>query len=239
MNREALLNNRFKELNKEIQESATEEHKTSVVAVTKYSPVEDIFISHELGHREFGESRVLDLQEKALEFEKKGIQDISWHFIGHLQSNKINRLLKIPNLKYIHSVDSLSLLEAILSKEEQFRGDKLGIFLQVNTSGEDEKYGFTNYDKLAGAINHFLDEHGSRIYLAGLMTMGKIRTDDIEGDARECFKMLKTFKQRLEDDFGVHDLKLSMGMSGDYKIAIEEGSDFIRVGSVLYKSHEL
>ncbi|WP_372653385.1 YggS family pyridoxal phosphate-dependent enzyme [Halobacteriovorax sp.] len=239
MNRESLLSNRFKELNKEIQKTATEEHHTSVVAVTKYSPVEDIFLSHDLGQRDFGENRVLDLQEKAEEFEKKGIQDVNWHFIGHLQSNKINRLLKIPNLKYIHSVDSLSLLEAILSKEEQFRGDRLGIFLQVNTSDEDEKHGFSTYDKLAGAMNHFLDEHGSRIYLAGLMTMGKIRTDDIEGDARKCFRKLKSFKHRLEDDFGVHDLKLSMGMSGDYKVALDEGSNFIRVGSVIYKSHDL
>lgn len=239
MNREVLLNSRFKEINKEIQETATESHHTAVVAVTKYSPVEDIFISYDIGQRDFGESRVLDLQEKAEEFDKKGIQDINWHFIGHLQSNKINRLLKIPNLKYIHSVDSLSLLEAILSKEEQFRGDRLGIFLQVNTSGEEEKYGFSTYDKLAGAINLFLDEHGSRIYLAGLMTMGKIRTDDFEGDARDCFKKLKRFKQRLEHDFGIHDLKLSMGMSGDYKIALDEGSSFIRLGSVIYKSHEL
>ncbi len=237
MNREDLLSARFKELNTKIQTIKSEGHEPRVVAVTKYSPVDDIFISHNLGHEDFGENRVLDLQEKAEEFVKRGISDVNWHFIGNLQSNKINRLLKIPNLKYIHSIDSLSILQSLLSKEDQFRGDRLGLFLQVNTSGESEKQGFANYDTLAGAINLFLDEHGSRIYLAGLMTMGRIRTENIEEDARKCFKKLKRYKKRLEDDFGVYDLKLSMGMSGDFEIALEEGSDFIRVGSVLYKSH--
>ncbi|ATH07757.1 YggS family pyridoxal phosphate enzyme [Halobacteriovorax marinus] len=235
MTREELLEKRFKEFNSKLKEKT---NKTQFIAVTKYSPVDDIFISYNLGHRDFGENRVLDLQEKALEFEKKGLDDVHWHFIGHLQSNKINRLLKIPNLKYIHSIDSLSLLEQILAKEDQYRGERLGLFLQVNTSAEEQKQGFSTYDSLAGAVNHFLDEHGKRIYLKGLMTMGKIRTSDIEGEARECFKKLHRFKERLADDFGMTDLCLSMGMSGDYEVAIEEGSDFIRVGSALYKSED-
>ena len=237
MNREDLLKKRFKELTTEIQKIKADDQGTCVVAVTKYSPVDDIFISHDLGHQDFGENRVLDLQEKAEEFADRGIDDVNWHFIGNLQSNKINRLLKIPNLKFIHSIDSLSLLQSIISKEDQFRGDRLGLFLQVNTSGESEKQGFDNYDTLAGAINFFLDEHGSRIYLAGLMTMGRIRSENVAADAKECFKTLKEYRKRLEDDFGVTDLKLSMGMSGDYRIALEQGSDYIRVGSVLYKSH--
>lgn len=236
MSREDLLESRFNDLRTEVQRNSPDGIECCIVAVTKYSPIDDIFISHELGQRDFGENRVLDLQDKAQEFARRGVTDVNWHFIGNLQTNKVNRLLKIPGLKYIHSVNSLNLLESLISREEQFRGERLGLFLQVNTSDEDEKSGFNNYDTLAGAINHFLDEHGARMFLAGLMTMGRIRSDNILEDARECFKKLKRYRERLEDDFGVTGLKLSMGMSGDYKIALEEGSDFIRVGSILYKS---
>ena len=236
MNRKDLLVVRFKELSKSIVgiRSENKQNEIKVVAVTKYSPIDDIEISYSIGHCAFGENRVLDLQEKSDYFIEKGIDDIEWHFIGNLQTNKINRLLKIEGLKYIHSVDSLSLLEAILKKEEQFRGDRLGLFLQINTSGESEKSGFTNYDSLAGAVNLFLEANDSKFYLCGLMTMGKIRTVDLEGDARDCFQKLKKMKLQLEDDFGVKELKLSMGMSSDFEIAIDEGADFIRVGSSLY-----
>lgn len=238
MNRKDLLNVRFKELRKSIVQINSENKKSdlTVVAVTKYSPVEDIEFSYESGHREFGENRVLDLQEKSDHFVNDGVDDISWHFIGNLQTKKVNRLLKIPGLTFIHSVDSLTLLETILKKEDQFRGERLGIFLQVNTSGEQEKSGFKSYDSLAGAVNLFHEAHGSKMYFAGLMTMGKIRTDDLEGEARTCFKKLSLMRDQIKDDFGVESLKLSMGMSSDYEIAIDEGADFIRVGSTIYSN---
>jgi pyridoxal phosphate enzyme (YggS family) len=238
MNRKDLLNARFKQLKKSIVQINSENKKSdlSVVAVTKYSPVLDIEYSYQSGHREFGENRVLDLQEKAEYFFDKGISDISWHFIGNLQTKKINRLLKIPGLSYIHSIDSLSLLESILKKEDQLRSEKLGLFLQVNTSGEEEKSGFTSYDSLAGAVNLFLEAHDSKFFFAGLMTMGKIRTDDQQKDARLCFQKLKQFSNQLSDDFGTSELKLSMGMSADYEVAIDEGADFIRVGSTIYSN---
>lgn len=236
MNRRDLVGARFKELKKNIVgiSSLNKKNEINIVAVTKYSPIEDIEISHSLGHIAFGENRVLDLQEKSDHFIANGIEDIEWHFIGNLQSNKVNRLLKIPGLTYIHSIDSLSLLETVLKKEEQFRGEKLGIFLQINTSGEEEKSGFKSYDSLAGAVNLFLEATDSKFYLCGLMTMGRIRTTDQQKDAQHCFSKLKQMKSQLEDDFGLKDLKLSMGMSSDYQIAIEEGADFIRVGSTLY-----
>jgi pyridoxal phosphate enzyme (YggS family) len=236
MNRKDKLVARFKELNKAIVgvSSLSKKKQIHVVAVTKYSPIEDIDISYSLGHKAFGENRVLDLQEKSDYFIDKGIEDIDWHFIGNLQSKKVNRLLKISGLRYIHSVDSLSLLETILKKEEQFRGEKLGLFLQINTSEEEEKSGFLNYDSVAGAVNLFLEATDSKFYLCGLMTMGKIRTDDQKRDARVSFQKLKAMKVQLEDDFGLDDLKLSMGMSSDFELAVEEGTDFIRVGSTLY-----
>jgi pyridoxal phosphate enzyme (YggS family) len=236
MNRKDLLTWRFKELKKSIVQINSPHKKSdlTVVAVTKYSPIEDIEISYDLGHRDFGENRVLDLQEKAESMELSGRDQVDWHFIGNLQTNKVNRLLKIPNLSFIHSIDSLSLLETILKKTDQFRGERLGLFLQVKTSDEDEKKGFESYDSLAGAVNLFLEAKGSKFYFAGLMTMGKIRTSDIEGSARLSFKKLKEYRSNLEADFGVHSLKLSMGMSGDFEVAIDESSDFIRVGSKIY-----
>ncbi|WP_127716026.1 YggS family pyridoxal phosphate-dependent enzyme [Halobacteriovorax sp. HLS] len=236
MNRKDLLTARFNELRKNIVGVNSEQKKAQItlVAVTKYSPIEDIQYSYEIGHRAFGENRVLDLQEKADSFAAEGITDIEWHFIGHLQSNKVIRLLKTPGLKYIHSVDSLSLLQNILTKEDQLRSDRVGLFLQVNTSDEDEKYGFPTYDSLAGALNLFLEATDSKFFLAGLMTMGKIRTDNQIDDARKCFIKLKEYRHRLFEDFGVEGLKLSMGMSADYIVAIEEGADFIRVGSTIF-----
>lgn len=236
MNRKDLLTWRFKELKKSIVQinSSHKKPDLTVVAVTKYSPLEDIEISYDLGHRDFGENRVLDLQEKAESLSLEGRDEVRWHFIGNLQSNKVNRLLKVPNLAFIHSVDSLSLLESILKKSEQFRGERLGLFLQVNTSDEEEKQGFKSYDALAGAVNLFLEAEGSKFYFAGLMTMGKFRTDDIESSARMCFQKLKEYRKSLVADFGVNSLKLSMGMSGDFEVAIDESSDFIRVGSKLY-----
>ncbi|OUR97291.1 YggS family pyridoxal phosphate enzyme [Halobacteriovorax marinus] len=236
MNRRDLLNFRFKNLKKKIVQINSPHKKSdlTVVAVTKYSPIEDIEISYDIGHRHFGENRVLDLQEKAEHMLDLGFDDISWHFIGNLQSKKVNRLLKIPGLGFIHSIDSLSLLETILKKSDQFRGERLGLFLQVNTSDEAEKQGFDSYDKLAGAVNLFLEATDSKFYFAGLMTMGKLRTDNFEKDARHCFQKLKEHRSHLSDDFGLNKLALSMGMSSDFEIAIDESTDFIRVGSSLY-----
>ena len=205
-----------------------------LVAVSKATDIESIGYALEVGQTDFGENRVGDLEEKA-QFLKAS--PISWHYMGQLQSNKINRLLKVPNLKFIHSVDSLKTLETLYKKEEQFIGDRLGFFLQVNTSGEAEKHGFNcdAYDELAAAANLVSRMDKSKFYLAGLMTMGKIRTDNFEKDARLCFKKLARTNNTLKRDFELPPMKLSMGMSQDYAIAIEEGSEFVRIGTAIFK----
>jgi uncharacterized pyridoxal phosphate-containing UPF0001 family protein len=107
-----------------------------LVAVTKYSPVEDLMIAYEAHQYDFGENRVQDLQEKAAVFHEKELNKVKWHFIGHLQTNKVRDLLKIPHLYAIHSVDSLRLLEELIKRESDFIGPELKLFFQVNTSHE-------------------------------------------------------------------------------------------------------
>ncbi|MBK25311.1 MAG: YggS family pyridoxal phosphate-dependent enzyme [Halobacteriovorax sp.] len=210
---------------------------TELVAVSKSTDIESIEYALESGQSDFGENRIGDLEEKAIFLKDR---DITWHFIGHLQSNKINRLLKIPNLRFIHSIDSLKTLENLYKKEEHFNGDSLGFFLQINTSQEEEKQGFSisNYDELAAAANMISRMENSNFYLAGLMTMGKIRTEDFEKDARSCFKSLVKVRNTLKRDFELPPMKLSMGMSRDYIIAAEEGADYVRVGTNIFKPEE-
>jgi hypothetical protein len=126
----------------------------------------------------------------------------------------------------IHSIDSIKLLNKLLNKKT---ARKIGIFLQVNTSEEDEKSGFNEFAEVLQASSQIKSDS---FYLQGLMTIGKIRTDDFENDAKACFLRLNEYKERLNID----DLELSMGMSSDYKIAIACGSNWVRIGSGIFGS---
>ncbi len=208
-----------------------------LVAVTKKRPLEDIEFAYVAGHRDFGENRVDELQEKAQFFFEAGFSDIRWHFIGHLQSNKLKKLFNIPGLSYIHSVDSFEILEKMYVKSNLLL-DPVSFFLQVNTSGEKEKAGFEGQEELMRAANLIGAQANPRLKMCGLMTMSKIRTDNFERDAKACFKKLKQSRRNLQRDFDLPDLKLSMGMSSDYQWAMEEGADYIRVGSAIFKPEE-
>jgi hypothetical protein len=208
----------------------------SLVAVTKYSPVEEIALAYEAHHYDFGENRVADLAEKAEIFKCENRSKVRWHFIGHLQTNKVQALLKIPNLYAIHSIDSLRLLEELMKRESEMKLMEIKVFLQVNTSHEAEKSGFETSEELKLATKMLIGRPTSKLKLYGLMTMGTIRTTDFETEALRCFKDLAGIAKNLESEFGLKNpLKLSMGMSQDYKLALECGSDFIRVGSAIFK----
>ncbi len=187
-----------------------------LVAVTKKRSVKDIEALYKLGQRDFGENRVQELQDKAEQL--KTLKDIRWHMIGPLQRNKVKQLLKIPQLYAIHSVSSLKLIEELNKYQHQ-----VNIFLQVNTSMEDEKSGFETLEEIREA-GYAMD-----VPVYGLMTMGKLRTDKFEADAQKCFQKLVDLKHQLSPH-----LKLSMGMSQDYHIALKIGTDYIRVGSKLF-----
>jgi len=220
---------------KNIQELRAEIKEAQLVGVTKYSPVEDVILAYEAGLYDFGENRTSDLKEKAEVFKTQELNKVRWHFIGHLQTNKVRELLQIPRLWAIHSVDSLRLLEELYKRENEFKGSEIKVFLQINTSHEEEKSGFETIDELYPAVDLMLSRKDSKFKLHGLMTMGPIRTEDFEADARKCFKALAHVQKTLAERYHLNDLKLSMGMSQDYSIAMEEGSDYVRIGSKIFK----
>ncbi len=188
--------------------------KTILIAVSKTFPAEDIRLCYELGQRHFGENRVSELEQKAQEL--SDLKDIHWHFVGHLQSNKIKKLLSIKNLYAIHSVDKLSLLQNLIQEKNTAK-----LFLEVNTSGEKEKQGFSEITEIKEALK--------LASIEGLMTMAKWRTQDYLQTAQECFQKLKDIRDLLNKE-----LKLSMGMSEDYPLAVKMGSDYIRVGQKIF-----
>lgn len=205
-----------------------------LVAVSKYSPVEDLALAYSLGQMDFGENRVADLALKAQSFQFNQRQNVRWHFIGVLQSNKVKDLMKVPNLHAIHSVSSLKILEEILKREKDFQGSELNLFFQMNTSLEEEKSGFETVAEICEAVELLLKKESS-LKFAGLMTMGSIRSDDFSASARKSFKTLARARDEIGEKFKLTDLKLSMGMSQDYQIALEEGAGYIRVGSLIFK----
>ena len=202
-----------------------------LIAVSKKQPVSDIQFAYDAGIRDFGENRVEELLEKAKELQS--LNDIRWHFIGNIQSKKIKKLLRVENLFAIHSIDSFDTLQKVMAKEEDLLKKNIRLFLQANTSREKEKGGFEDWDKLAAAVN-LLAKKTESFSLAGLMTMSKLRTNNFEEDAKKCFIQLTKIKKRVETDFDLKNLKLSMGMSRDYLTALEIGTDYIRLGSSLF-----
>lgn len=207
----------------------------NLIAVSKYSSVEEVKCAYRAGQYDFGENRVGDLMEKARSFESDHLDLVRWHFIGNLQSNKVKELLGVPNLKSIHSVSSLKLIEEIKKRIDSFTGEKLDLFLQLNTSHEEEKAGFDSLDELIETSDYLLSLNHPKLNFKGLMTMGAIRSEDFEASAHECFSALQKAKNRLQELHPGLGLSLSMGMSQDYKIALEYQSDYIRVGSAIFK----
>lgn len=197
--------------------------RARLIAVSKTFPASDVQLMYQLGHRDFGENKVQDLLDKATELEES-CPEIRWHFIGGLQSNKINHLLKVPHLVSIHSIDRLSLLKKLISKESN---SKIGLFLQFNTSGEEQKGGFEQEKELIEAIDLIKQ---TSFFHQGFMTMGSIRSDDFESAARKSFSQLVDINKRL----GSEKTEISQGMSADFEIALEIGTDWVRVGRALF-----
>ena len=130
--RPLVIANRLNEIRSELHKySHNDTQEVRLIAVTKYSPVEDVVFAYEADQFDFGENRVSDLKEKADFFKDHSLQNVRWHFIGHLQSNKVKELLKIPNLYSIHSIDSIKLIEELIKRKDEFEGP-INIFLQYN-----------------------------------------------------------------------------------------------------------
>lgn len=199
-------------------------HNCKLIAVSKTQSVEAILKIYKLGQRDFGENRVQELLEKQAELP----DDINWHLIGHLQKNKVKYIT--PFIHMIHSADNLELLDTI-DKKAQDSERKINILLQIKIAEEDTKYGFDFND----LINNFQPSDYQNLNFKGVMGMATF-TDD-QSKIRKEFQKLVTYKRLLNEKFFRNELlfsEISMGMSGDYEIAMEEGSTMVRIGSLIF-----
>jgi pyridoxal phosphate enzyme (YggS family) len=201
--------------------------EVTLVAVTKTVPVQVAAAAVALGVRDLGESRPQELWRKAAT-----LPHASWHLIGHLQRNKVERTL--PLVQMIHSVDSLRLLSAI--EDEAVRlGRGLDVLLEVNASREANKHGFAPQDvpPLAPEVNKL-----RYVRVRGLMTMAAY--DDDPEKSRPTFALVRELRNQLRGEIGpTHPFdSLSMGMSNDFEVAIEEGATLVRLGTVLFEGLE-
>jgi pyridoxal phosphate enzyme (YggS family) len=198
---------------------------TSLVAVSKTKPNEELIELYELGQRDFGENYVQELVDKAAALPK----DIHWHFIGHLQSNKVKYIAGFVHL--IHGVDSLKLLQEI-NKQAIKNNRTIECLLQIHIAQEETKFGLdeTELEQLIAQIDQL-----PNVRVCGLMGMASFSED--QHKVRNEFKYLNSLFIQHKSWFIKHSNKepiLSMGMSGDYPIAIEEGSTLVRIGSLLF-----
>lgn len=201
-----------------------DEYDAQLVAVSKTKPIEAIMELYEMGHRDFGENRVQELQDKHPALP----DDIRWHAIGHLQKNKVKYIA--PYVHMIHAVDSQSLLAKINAEAEK-NGRKINVLLQVKIAQEDSKYGLSE-EEATLVLDKVNDDQYPHIEVCGLMGMATFSSDmDL---VRGEFRSLRDMRERLSQMHGMELRELSMGMSGDYQIALEECSSMIRVGSLLF-----
>ncbi|MFX0556845.1 YggS family pyridoxal phosphate-dependent enzyme [Maribacter sp. CXY002] len=195
----------------------------TLVAVSKTKPIADIMEAYDAGQRIFGENKIQEMTQKWEEMPK----DIQWHMIGHVQRNKVKYMA--PFVSLIHGVDSLKLLKEI-NKQAIKNERKICCLLQVHIAEEETKFGFDE-DELLDMINHPEFKELNHVVIEGVMGMATF-TEDTEQIRKEFHKLNNIFKNLKLNFESIHIL--SMGMSGDYKIAIEEGSTMIRVGSSIF-----
>ena len=200
-----------------------------LIAVTKTKPVEMLMQAYEAGCKRFGENEVQEMVSKQEVLPK----DIEWHLIGHLQTNKVKYIA--PFVSLVHSIDSFKLLQEV-NKQAQKNNRIISCLLQIYIASEETKFGLS-YEEAEALIQEPQLAAMQHIQIAGIMGMATF-TDNKE-QIREEFRSLKTFFDRIKaknSPANVAFTELSMGMSGDYQIAIEEGSTLIRVGSSIFGS---
>ena len=210
--------------------------EVTLIAVSKTNPPEALIKALTAGAQHFGENRVEEAESKIPIVNAQVSKPPTWHMIGHVQSRKAKEV--VPLFQYVHSVDTLKLAQkfSTLSMEQ---GKQLNVLLEINVSGEEAKHGFV-------AVNWAMDEVVRRelwsqieqvlalpgLHICGLMTMAPIVADPEE--ARPVFASLSKLRQAFQSDFSVTLPDLSMGMTDDYPVAIEEGATFVRVGRAIF-----
>ncbi len=200
------------------------EEEVTLIAVSKTKPVEMLREAYDAGVRDFGENKVQEILEKVPQLPS----DIRWHMIGHLQKNKVRQV--IDKVVLIHSVDSIALAEQI-EKEAEKKELDIDILLEVNVAGEESKFGFApeEVEEAVRTIAKF-----PHVHIKGLMTIAPFVENSEEN--RDVFQKLYQLNidMKSKNIDNVNMTVLSMGMTGDYEVAIEEGADMIRVGTGIF-----
>ncbi len=214
-----------------VKVTATLPQNVELLAVTKFHPIEALQEAYDYGLRRFGENRVQELLSK----QPNMPSDIKWHFIGHLQSNKVRQI--IGRVEMIESVDTVRLLN-IIDRESQRAGVVTNVLLQLHVAREETKFGFS-VDELMDFFENRGFESLSATHICGLMGMAS-NTDDMErvaSDFKEisrCYDLIRNDKRLGLQGFDI----LSMGMTNDYEIAIREGSNHVRIGTAIFGERE-
>ena len=190
-----------------------------IVAVSKTKTVEEIMQIYNLGHRDFGENKVQEIVEK----QKILPKDINWHFIGHLQRNKVKMIVGFVNL--IHSVDSLKLLDEI-NKRATEAAKTINCLIQIKIAREENKYGF-DINEIDSVLEYA--KNLKNVNIKGFMGMSTF-TENQEVIENEFSSLKKVFDNKKSHEFRI----LSMGMSNDYEVAVKNGSNMIRLGSIIF-----
>lgn len=203
----------------------------SLLAVSKLKPASDIQILYDHGVREFGENYVQELEEKSELLPK----DIKWHFIGGLQTNKCKDLAKIPNLHTIETLDSLKKAKKLNEARGKYQPDEPAIScdIQINTSHESQKSGLQDEKEIFDTVEFLLSDENKFIKLSGLMTIGSWDVSHNDGEENKDFSKLVEWKTKIDKKFGTN-LRLSMGMSADFKQAIKQGTSEVRIGTDIF-----
>lgn len=233
VNRAQELTSRYNEVKSSCDaacKNAGVDHEVLLLAVSKLKPASDIQILYDHGVRHFGENYVQELIEKS----KLLPQDIEWHFIGGLQTNKCKDLAKVPNLRYVETIDSLKKAKK-LNETRIENAPMILCNIQINTSNESQKSGMSNENEIFELVEFFQSPESKNVQLKGLLTIGSwdvSHSDDPNVDNAD-FATLVNWKTKIDGKFGTN-LKLSMGMSADFKQAIRQGSSEIRIGTDIF-----
>lgn len=230
------IENNLKEILQKIESAEQKYNRTKgtvkLLAVSKFHPVDAVEKAISAGHFLFGENRVQEAVAKFSDINSFN-KDVELHIIGQLQTNKVKKAVSVASC--IESVDRIDLLKEIQKQCEKIN-KKIKILFEVNTA-EDSKSGFKNYEDLYEAVKYCADGNTPFVEPIGFMTMAPL-TDD-EALIRKSFSSLRKLSEKLQTEFPMFNFsELSMGMSNDYEIAIEEGSTEVRIGTAIFGERE-
>ncbi|MBN1300865.1 MAG: YggS family pyridoxal phosphate-dependent enzyme [Melioribacteraceae bacterium] len=209
-------------VNKTCEKTGRNPSEITVVAVSKTNPLSVIKEAYGAGITDFGENKAQELRDKSGECDS----DINWHFIGHLQKNKVKYVIKPSVL--IHSVDSETIAEEINKRAASINKIQ-NILLEVNTSGEESKHGLKSEEDVLALVEYCINLRN--VNVKGLMTMAPFTDNQVI--IRQCFSMLRTVRNYINSR-GYALTELSMGMTNDFETAIEEGSTILRIGTAIF-----